>query len=325
MTKIPAMTLRPYQLIYAVCALDEQGTLPANPAIRSLLDSVRKEPDLPITLQCNVGEVFSYQDPGTKEDTPEGSEFNVRRDLEILHKLNLAPGCTLPARIIFNRLFDFIETLDGICVYNTTTSDAWRGNTRAVADAYARGRAKGISALLPVRSEPDMKQSKTESIAAMHKADAIDVRPHILVCSVCQYGNGTRPPFAEDNLPELLALILEKPGVRIRLAPHADWMMCAPCPYRESSLNACVNNKGTGGLPNQLRDLRVLQILGQRFGDVVDARELYRRLLERIPGTLALCRLEPARPSVWWSGCGSATADSPAYFRGREQLMARLG
>ena len=45
----------------------------------------------------------------------------------------------------------------------------------------------------------------------MQHADAIPVRPHILVCAVCQYGEGSRPPYETDNLPEMLQFILKNP------------------------------------------------------------------------------------------------------------------
>ena len=119
--------------------------------------------------------------------------------------------------------------------------------------------------------------------------------------------------------------MLEKPDTQITLAPFADWMMCAPCPYRVPGLNACVNNRGSGGLPNQLRDLRVLQRLGLAYGQTVNARDLYRLILERIPGTLEFCRIEHSKPSIWWTGCGSATVDSENYEKGRRLLAAELG
>jgi len=291
---------------------------------REILDAVRQTPDMPITLRCHAGDVFVYQDADTSEDTPEGAEFNVRRDLEILHKLNLFPGCTLPARILFYRLLAQIDDVAGICGYGSITSDAWRGCPRAGSGNYARGRARGIEAIIPPRTEPEMAQAKEESLAAMHAAESIRVRPHILLCSICQYGGGTRPPYPEDNLPELLALILEKPDTRITLAPYADWDMCAPCPYRDNRLNACVNNRGSGGLPNQMRDLRVLQKLGLTYGSTLPARELYRRIFNRISGTLEICRLEQVHPSVWYTGCGEAKTDSEAYEQGKQLLMERM-
>ena len=325
MPEFPGRTVRPYQLVCAVCAVGGHEPDHAPAQIRALLEAVRETPDIPLTLRCNAGDAFAYQAPGPGDDTPEGPEFNIKRDLEILHKLNLFPGCTLPARIIFNRLLDQVHDLSGICRFAGAASDAWPGCPKAAGDSYQRGREKGIAAFIPPRAESELKQEKADSLAAMYAADAVRVRPHILMCSICQYGGGTRPPFAEDNLPELVELMLRKPDVRITLAPYADWMMCAPCPYRVPALNACVNNKGSGGLPNQLRDLRVLQKLGLAFGSTMNARELYRLMLARIPGTLDMCRIDHERPSVWWTGCGAATADSENYANGRKQLMALLG
>ncbi len=325
MSEHTGMTLRPYQLLCAVCALGEQDPGAAEPAIRDVLDTLRRAPDAPLTLRCNVGDAFAYQNPGHADDTADREEHNAKRDLEILYRLNLFPGCTLPARIIFNRLLDRIEDLAGICIYPTETSEAWAGCPKARGESYRMGREKGSNAVFAPRADQEMKQEKAHSLAAMHKAESIRVRPHILMCSICQYGGGTRPPFAEDNLPELIELMLKSPDIRVTLAPYADWMMCAPCPYRVPALNACVNNRGSGGLPNQLRDLRVLQRLGLTYGSTLNARELYKLLLDRIPGTLEMCRIEHSRPSVWWTGCGVATADSENYAKGRTQLLALLG
>jgi len=325
MSGYPGMTLRPCQLLCAVCSLGAGDPGATDGKTRTILDAVRKTPDMPITLRCSVGDVFAYQDIGRADDTPEGAEFNARRDLEILYKLNLAPGCTLPARIIFNRMLETIEQVSGICGYPSVTSDDWKGCPKANSGSYERGRERGIAAIIPPRDENEMKRDKVASLAAMYKAEAISSRPHILLCAVCQYGGGTRPPYPEDNLPELIELILKEPDTVLMMARHADWMMCAPCPNRSPGLNGCVNNKGSGGLPNELRDLRVLQKLGLTYGSRLKARDLYKLIFERIPGTLEICRLDHAKPSVWWSGCGSATADSESYDKGRKTLMAAMG
>lgn len=325
MPRHPGLTLRPYQILCAICTLGDATPPCGLRKIRRLLAAVGKSPDLPLTLTCNVGEVFAYQDPGTAADTPEGAAYNVKRDLEILHKLNLAPGSTLPARILFSRALDRIEDVSAICSCGTApVSEAWKGCPLAHSGCYARGRAKDIAAIIPPRCAQDMEHDKAESIEAMHKAPTKKVRPHILLCSVCQYGGGTRPPFPDDNLPELLALILREPDTLIELVAHADWMMCAPCPSRAPELNACVNNRGSGGMPNHLRDLRVMQKLGLTYGSVVKARELYGLIFSRLSGTLEICGYEVARPSVWWTGCGSATSNSENFEKGRRALMEAL-
>ena len=325
MPEYPGMTLRPHQLLCAVCSLGEDDRAAIDQESRDILAAVRETPDLPITLNCNLGEVFAYQDPGTPGDAPEGGEFSTSRDLEILCRLNLVPGATLPARIILHRLLDTIENLSGICCYDSVTSDAWKGCPKAHSGCYEKARRKGIGAIIPTRPEQEMKRDKQASIAAMQSGEAIGVRPHILLCSLCQYGGDIRPPYPEDNLPELIQLMLEKRDTRITLVPHADWAMCAPCPYRVPELNACIIHKGSGGLPNQMKDLRVLQKLGLTYGATLNALDLYRLIFERISGTLDICRIECPRLSVWWDPCAHAAANSETYEKGKQLLLAEMG
>jgi len=314
-----ALHLRPYRLLCAICALGEEDASAIDAATAEVLACLRAQPDQPVTLRCNAGDLFSYQDPGTGDDTPGAAEFNRFRDLEILHKLDLFPGCTLPARNLVHRVLAQIEKIDDIC-----GDPACPGCPKASSGCYERGREKGAEALFPPRVPEEMQREKQVSLAAMHEAEAIRVRPHILLCGVCQYGQGIRPPYPEDNLPELFALMLREPDRRITLAPGSDWMMCAPCPYRTGEGN-CVIHQGICGLANQLRDLRTLRKLGLAFGDTLPARELFRLLFERIPGTLAICKLDHRAPSVWGDPCGKETQDVEAYEQGKQQLKAALG
>lgn len=267
--------------------------------------------------------MFTFQDPGTKDDTPEGAEFNRKRDLDILLRLNFTPGETTTARILFNRLLDMITTVSGTCGYESTTSDAWKGCPKAKSGSYEKAQQRVINSIIPPRSEGVMEREKKESLEAMYKArtTGIRARPHILICAVCQYGGGTRPPYKEDNLPELIQLILKDPDTLVTLAEAADWMMCAPCPNRAPDLNACINVKGSGGLTNQLRDLRTLQKLGLTYRTTMRARDFYRLVFEGIPSTLDICRFDSTNPSVWWDGCGARTTNNESYKKGREMLM----
>jgi hypothetical protein len=116
--------VRPYQLLCTICSLAEAST-PAEPKLRAIFEAVRQEPDRPITLCANVRDVSVYQQPGLQDETPEGSEFNRKRDLDILQRMNWAPGTTLPARTALNALLKTIPGVAGICGSSTATSDAW--------------------------------------------------------------------------------------------------------------------------------------------------------------------------------------------------------
>ena len=324
----PPLTVRPYQLLCVVCSIGATDSAPMSEKTRAIREAVRATPDMPITVVCNVGDVYVYQDPGTQEDTPEGRDFNRKRDLDILQRLDLAPASTLPARTLFLRLLKQIASVDGICGYAAVTSGAWKGCPRAQTGSYENGHEKGVDAIVPPRSEEEMASEKEASLKAMHSARAVTIRPHILLCAVCQFGGGTRPPFKADNLPELLDMILhENPDVPIKLVEGADWMICAPCPNRAPALSACVNVLGAGGLSNQKRDLDMLQKLGLEYGSTVKARDLYRLIFEKIPTTSEICQRDGnCCPSVWWDPCGESNVKQSTanYEKGRNELMERL-
>jgi hypothetical protein len=313
-----------------VCSLGGGGDdVPFAETIAAILAEVKEHPDMPLTIACNAGDVYVYQDPGIAEDTPEGADFNRKRDLDILQRMNWPPGVTLPARTALLYLRAMIPTVEGLCGYDEETSEAWRGCPRAHSGAYERGHALGIEAIIPPRSEEEMSAEKEASIAALEAAEEVPIRPHILLCAVCQYGQGARPPFKADNLPELMQIILHRsPDLRIRMARQADWMMCAPCPARVPGLNACANTLGSGGLSNEKRDLDMLQVLGLEFGSVMPARDLFRLIFERIHTTQDICAREGScSTSVWWDGCGekNVTEGNEGYAKGRAEIMDHFG
>lgn len=324
----PTVTaLRPYQLMCIACVLGEDESGPTAGRLKEALDTIRENPDAPVALRCNAGDVFVYQDSGVAEDTPEGKDYNRKRDLDILEKLDLAPGAILPARILLGRMLKLIPTTDGICAYDRVTSDAWCGCPKAACGYYEKTREAGISAIIPPRDDGEMARDKLESLLAMERAEAVTVRPHILVCAVAQYGGGTRPPFPPDNLPEFLQHILKHPDTPVTLVGGADWMMCAPCPSRVPAMNACVCGQiGSGGLYNELKDLNVLQQLGLTYGATMKARDIYQLIFDRIPSVDGVCALINGLPegSVWRDGCGAQEKPCPGYAKGREELMQLL-
>ena len=77
----PPLTLRPYQLLCTICSLGDQAKEGKGPAkqyekCKQVHEALRNNPDMPITLACHAGPLYAYQDSGTKDDTPEGDEFN---------------------------------------------------------------------------------------------------------------------------------------------------------------------------------------------------------------------------------------------------------
>lgn len=337
--ELDCIPLRPYRLACLFCMLGEERcddetrapfeSLNAQPfwagkhaALRELLAAILSAPDTPVALPCNAGGVFAWQDPGTDEDSPEGAVYNVKRDLDVIERLDLSPGSVLPARILLYRMQKHLPTVHGVCGYDIVTADGWRGCPKAGAGFYERGREMRVDEIIPVRSDEVRAAEKVESLKVITSGGPVPVRPHMLLCGVCQYGNGIRPPFHADNLPELMRHILAHPDTPIRVARGADWAMCAPCRGRVPGTNVCVTVGGHGGLSDSLRDLNVLQLLGTQYGDVLPASELYRRIFETMPTTVAACTRTHTRPSVWWDSCADKADGYGPYVKGREALMA---
>jgi hypothetical protein len=335
-TNATPLKVRPYQLLCAICSLG--GPLPKDGRVEKvdhLKAAIRENPDVPLTLVCNAGDLFAYQDPGPAEDTPEGADYNRKRDLDILQRMNWPPGITLPARVIFLSLFPVrrrplpIPTTDGICGYGETSVPGWKGCPKARSGDYEKGLQLGSAALMPPRAEAEMAREKASSLEAMYAAGEVRLRPHLLLCAVCQYAAGERPPFKPDDLPEFLQMILkDKPDIPVRLVRQADWMMCGPCPQRVPGLNGCANIQGAGGLSNEKRDLDVLQQLGLHYGDVIKARDLYRLIFAKIRTSLTTCARNGNGPtSVWWDrGCGDPNPETrhKLYETGREELKDKF-
>jgi len=340
--KAKILTLRPYQLMCTVCSMGEEGKDHDKryDRYKEIREEVRKNPDMPLMLSCHAGALYDYQDSGTVDDTPEGEEFNRKRDLDVLQILDLTPGCTLPARAVFSSLLKGVNSVSGICSYDTVTGNAWKGCQKADSGNYERGFEKAMKDLwfsklndgfaIP-RTQEEMEQEKQKSMEELNSADVITVRPHILVCSVCQYGAGLRPPFSEDNLPELLDLIINRnPDILIRMAFGADRMICAPCPGRNPELNCCTHVWGSGELASQKRDLDLLQKLGLKFGSTMKAKELYKLIFEKVTTTHGLpdfCLRYNTMPSIWWDNCSGhlyqANSDAK-YIKGKRELIEKL-
>lgn len=318
--------VRPYQLACLICRLGRMSAdemLAGQDRIGDIARQIRQQPDRPLMLVVNIGDVYAWQDPGTADDTPEGPDFNRKRDLDLLQRMDLAPASILPARVLLKRLLFCVPSVRGICGYEEITGSAWRGCLYAFSGDYERGAAQGLETLIPPRSAAEMQAEKQRSLEALRQADIVRIRPHILLCAICQYANDIRPPFAEDNLPEFLQMILEERDVRVMLVPQADWDMCAPCPWRVPELNACVTGRlSCGGLYNEMKDLEVLQTLGLTYGTIMSAREIYKLILQRIPTAKDVCALTkvPVPPySVWKDACSDNTFPG-AYEKGRALL-----
>lgn len=313
-----SLNIRSYQLMCIVCKIGAGlGSDLGDKRLNEILQQVRANPNMPVTLRCNVDSPFQYQNPGTSEDTPEGELFNVRRDLDILQKLGLVPGDTRPAIELFARLFQNISTSHDICGYDMVEPEIWKGCPDAKSGNYEKGHAQGIKAVFSGRSEEEMAKAKKESVAAIYQAEKLRLRPGHLMCLTCFHkGREKLEPIEEDNLFEIIDVIQQNPEIPITLE-RRYCMICPPCYLYDPECGLCFGGKIGAELRGQRKALVLLQRLGLNFGDTRPARELFTLLYERIPSTKGICAYgDGIVRAPEWSICGDPNG-SPSYEKGR--------
>jgi hypothetical protein len=314
--------VRPYQVMCIICRIgagctDDLGT----PRLTEILKAIRQNPKLPLALRCNVDSTYRYQNPGQAEDSAEGELFNVKRDLDILHKLGLTPGDARPAIDVMERFLEKIPSARGICGYETQTSETWRGCDQAGSGNYEKGCAKGLAAIIPPRDSQEKEQAKAASASAVREAKTLRIRPHHLLCMSCFHGGKEKiEPIVEDNLCEAIDAVQRNPDIPVTLIAGVC-MICPPCSRYDAAEKLCLGGHGMG-LRDQKKDLDVLQKLGLAFGDTLPARKLFELVFERIRSTYDICGYgDGVTTATEWSICGQALNDEP-YQKAK---AARLG
>ncbi|MFH1568650.1 MAG: hypothetical protein ABIL09_11690 [Gemmatimonadota bacterium] len=318
MPDLPALEVRPYQLLCAVCALGRSVGAPPAAAdpVAFLLRTVRADPGLPLRLVANVDSVYAYQNPGRGDDTPEGELFNEKRDLDILQRLGLVPGDARPARELLHRLLEAIPSSRGICGYGESAGGPWRGCARAGSGEYERGLALGLGAIVPLRRDGDKAAAKAATAPTLYHTRPLRLRPHHLMCMACFHGGrDDLTPIAEDNLFEAIDAIQQDPDLPITLV-RGCCMICPPCSQYDPDSGLCVSPHAMS-LRDQKKDLDVLQLLGLGYGGTRPARELYGRLFAAVADTTQVCGYGDGRARApEWSVCRGPEGSEP-YRRAR--------
>jgi len=315
------LEIRPYQLMCVVCRLGEgRKTDLGDRRLTEILRVVRGDRTAPIRLRVNVDMVYRYQNPGPADDTPEGELFNVKRDLDILQRLGLAPGDARPAIDMFDRVLTNISSSQGICGYKTATGPAWQGCVKAASGFYEKGRAAGIAAIFPPRDKAEKAESKQRTAAEVYAAKELRIRPHHLLCMSCFYGRSEKlAPLVEDNLFEAVDAIQKNPGLPIRLISGCC-MICPPCSHYDPATNLCLGGRSMA-LRDQKKDLDTLQKIGLKYGDTLPAKDLYALVFQKIASPMEVCGYGDGKQTApEWSICGRAVKDA-AYQKARKENL----
>jgi len=145
--------IRPHHLMCIACAYPGgEGDVPRdNDTIYEILQRIKREPDVPITLvlgTCQVCDCCDGFHPPTGRCVHSGGLIrDYKKDLDVLQKLGLWPGDTLPARELFDLLFERIPSTRDVCGYGDgiVRSNEWSicGGSDGY-PGYAISREKGL-------------------------------------------------------------------------------------------------------------------------------------------------------------------------------------
>jgi hypothetical protein len=302
------ISLRPHHLLCLFCL--KGGGEPPDREEWQLDEALRRmqaDRNLLVTLEtafnCLGGptNVPALYDPATR-----------RKDLQVLQRLNLAPGDTRAAHwLLRDYVPRYYPTLEGICDLGGETGPAWKECPVCRTGAYERGLQAGV---IPLRSAEEMARCKEESCAVIASADRLVIRPHHLLCIMCFWGAGGDAPITADNLWEPLIRMRDNPEIEVELVEGAC-MVCPPCHGWDPQRNICDT---VCGLRDRLKDLSTFQKLGLAPGDVRTARELYDLIWERCTDIRDICG--NMNPDVLeWNDCGGCRdgRQGQALARGR--------
>ena len=223
-----------------------------------------------------------------------------RKDLDVLQRLGLNFGDTRSARDLFTRLSTTIKNLDGICRYPENPYGKWPECELADGSCYIKGNKQ----LRYAQNPDEMKTLKISSCKEIDEADHLVIRCHHLLCITCFAGRGNNTvPLAEDNLMEAWMKFRENPDIPVKLVEGpGECCICPPCHSYIPSRGICV---ASCHLRDRKKDLDTFVALGLSPGDTLPARELYKRIGERIPKSSIICGYEKDTSFEWTSCSGT--------------------
>ncbi|MFW5866995.1 MAG: hypothetical protein ACOCX2_04215 [Armatimonadota bacterium] len=147
------ISIRPHHLMCMSCwyAGGEGSGKRPNDTLSEVLDRIRREPEVPITLvegPCEACDCCDGFHPDSGRCVHAGGLIrDYLKDLDVFQRIGMMPGETRPAREILDLIFERIESTTEICGYGDgeVTAEEWRicggpgGNA-----GYVRTRETGV-------------------------------------------------------------------------------------------------------------------------------------------------------------------------------------
>ncbi len=313
--------VRPYQLMCILCEMGAAGKPEwKDKRLREIVDRMRERWNIPVCLECNTVFPYDFQNPGHKEDSPEGTLFNMRRDLDILRMLGLVPGSVRPAVDLFSLLVSKMPTAQGICGYGEATAPEWQGCAKADSGNYEKGRKMGLEQIFPGRTPTQLAAAKEESVRELQHLDKLKLRVGHLMCMACLVAEH-KSPVPDDNLIEIFGIIRNNPDIPVHLT-DGFCVACPPCRFYDAASGFCT---GPGRIGSELRAKRkhlvILQKLGLTYEAVLPAREILHMVYTKITSTREVCGYgDGVCTGPEWSICGGPEGN-PNYETGRKIIL----
>jgi hypothetical protein len=276
--------------------------------IAELYQKIDKNPEIHLTFVGafdNIGartEHFYRQTPAER-----------LKDLNVLQRLGLNFGDTRSARDLFTRISHSIKNLEGICRYPENPFGKWAECELADGNCYVKGNKQ----LRYAQNPKEMEAQKISSCQKLAKDNRVVIRPHHLLCITCFAGReDNNKPLEEDNLYEAWMKFRENPDIPVFLVEGpGECCICPPCHSFIPSRGVCI---ASCHLRDRKKDLDTCVALGVNPGETFTARELYKRIGERIPNVSAICGYE-TDTSFEWTSCGSTKNGN--YARGLAHIL----
>ncbi|MBT4823370.1 MAG: hypothetical protein HON70_47140, partial [Lentisphaerae bacterium] len=306
----------PYELLSVICTIGGQTCPLVTPERASELTEVLRTPSCRVRFVTDADAVPHYRTRTPADWAAVDSEavLNRKRDLDVLQRLGLAPGATVRSRYVVEWLFRKIETLVGVCCWDTA---GWEGCPLAGNGTYETVREIGAKAVVSIPDEAEVAQRNAQAAEEIEAADHLYVQAHILMCICCDYDGGRGgSKRGMDELYELRNKMIANPDIPVTLVEDGLCMACGSCDGYDVPSSRCVHQGGL--IRNFKKNLDAFQLLGLMPGDTLSAREFYRLLFEKIPSTKLVCSFQDGVvTSPAWTICGGPDGH-PGYERTRE-------
>jgi hypothetical protein len=205
------------------------------------------------------------------------------------------------ARDLYEIISERIKSVSEICGYGGNSTEKWPSCPLAQQDYYIKG-AEGLRKL---KDADKMSYWKKQSCEEIEKSDRIKIRAHHLLCIFCyisrDFPEGKYMPLAEDNLYEVWMKMRENPDIPVTVIEGpGDCMVCPPCHGFDNERKLCFL---VCHLRDRKKDTDTLQKLDLLPGETLPARELIKRVYEKIPDNKSICTYEYETVPQWKS-CG---------------------